>query len=101
MKELKMVFDQLDKNKDGSISRDELKSSLEGLLDCSSEAARKNVRQLIIDAGLNPDFYVFEQIDADGDGKITWGEFQAQLKPATDVMELLRIVFHRLDENSD
>jgi len=98
---LKERFNQLDANGDGSISKVEFSASLERLLDCSEIKSEKSFRTLIVDAGLNPDFYVFEQLDTNQDGRITWEEFQAQLQPATDIMQLLKNVFNGLDANGD
>ena len=50
-------------NKDGAVSRTELKA-----------AADEELQALLKAAGLNPQFYVFEQLDSDGDAKITLAE---------------------------
>jgi len=61
---LKGVFDNIDANKDGSLTRNELSAAFERLLTKSDQKSRKNIRTLMVDAGLNPEFYVFEQLDA-------------------------------------
>lgn len=79
---LKNVFDKLDANGDGRISREELKDAFDSLLDCSDLKSKKSLRTLLAEAGINKDFYVFEQLDTDHDGKITWEEFESNLRAA-------------------
>jgi len=98
---LKGVFDSIDANKDGNLSRTELSAAFEHLLTCSDLKSMKNVRTLMVDAGLNTEFYVFEQLDANSDGKVTWEEFRANLQPAFDHVEFLKSVFNKLDSNGD
>jgi len=76
---LKRAFASMDTNGDGSVSRTELSESIENLLDCSHLQSKKTLRTLIKDVGLNPDFYFFEQLDTNEDGKITWEEFEKAL----------------------
>merc|ERR1711879_340950 len=64
----------------GSVSRDELTSSLAQLMDKSCVVSHKNMRALLVDAGLDPDVNVFDEIDANHDGKITWEEFSSKLR---------------------
>merc|ERR1711976_610330 len=79
---LKSVFRQLDANVDGAVSSEELAVSIERILDCSDMKSKKSFRSLLQDSGLNTEFYLFEQLDTNGDGRITWDEFEALLKPA-------------------
>merc|ERR1711933_705981 len=82
---LKKVFNGLDSNKDGSVSREELSASLERLLNCSELRSKKSFRTLVKEAGLDPKCYMFQQLDSDRDGKITWAEFEANLQPKQPV----------------
>ena len=43
-------------------------------------AADEELQALLKAAGLNPQFYVFEQLDSDGDAKITFKEFAKLLE---------------------
>jgi len=73
VQQLKKLFDTLDSNKDGAVSRDELAAGME---------KDASIGQLIKEADLNPDYYVLEQLDTNEDGKITWDEFEAHLRKA-------------------
>jgi len=73
VQQLKKLYESLDTNKDGAVSRDELAAGLE------KEAG---LGQLIKEADFNPDYYVLEQLDTNEDGKITWDEFEAHLRKA-------------------
>merc|ERR1712125_121905 len=55
----------------------ELSKSIEYLLECSHRKSKKTFKTLITDAGMNPDFYLFDQLDTNKDGKITLKEFEA------------------------
>merc|ERR1712039_1120915 len=79
-KHLKAVFQRLDVNGDGFVSREELTSSLGQLMNNSCVVSQKNMRTLLVDAGLDPDFNVFDGLDANHDGKITWEEFSSKLR---------------------
>jgi len=73
VQQLKKLFDTLDRNKDGAVSREELAAGME---------KDASIGQLIKEADLNPDYYVLEQLDTNDDGKITWDEFAAHLRKA-------------------
>jgi Ca2+-binding EF-hand superfamily protein len=100
---LKAVFQGLDVNGDGFVSREELTSSFGQLMNCSCIVSEKNMRTLLVDAGLDPDFNVFEQLDANHDGKITWEEFSSKLGQVNvdEVKQFLRSVFVGMDANED
>merc|ERR1711879_916279 len=87
----------------GSVSRDELTSSLAQLMDKSCVVSHKNMRALLVDAGLDPDVNVFDEIDANHDGKITWEEFSSKLRQVSvdEVKQFLRSVFASMDANED
>jgi len=97
---LKDVFDSIDTNKDGSLSRDEVSRTFEKLLKRSCVESEKNIKTLMVDAGLNPDF-AFHDLDANHDGRVTWEEFRAKLLPAFDSKEFLRSVFNQMDADGD
>merc|ERR1712032_401436 len=98
---LKDVFDRIDKNGDGSLSREEVSRAFANILGKSCVKSQKSFKTLMVDAGMNPDFYVFEQLDANSDGKVTWEEFRARLQPSFDVMDFLRSVFSQVSANEN
>jgi len=99
--QLKEVFDRINTNSDGSLSREELCKAFQRVLECSCTKSQKNVRTLMIDAGMNPDFCVFEQMDDDEDRKLTWEELRANLQPAFDFRQFLNSVFTKMDVDGD
>jgi len=86
---LKQIFSQLDANGDGNISKEELSSNLEVVLDCSDYTTKKTLRTLCKEAGFETDFYLFEKLDTNKDGKITWAEFEASLQASKDTLQLV------------
>jgi len=72
LERLKQLFQSLDANADQAVSKDEL---AEGLSDVE-------VVTLVKDAGFNLWLNVFKQLDTNADGRITWDEFEAQLRGA-------------------
>lgn len=65
---LKEVFDSIDVDGSGSISKNELKAKL----------AKDNELQTLLEAsGGDGNWYVLEQLDVDGDGEVTWMEYAA------------------------
>jgi Ca2+-binding EF-hand superfamily protein len=92
LQQLKKLYDSLDSNKDGAVSRGELAAGME------KEAG---LGQLIKEANFNPDYYVLEQLDTNEDGKITWDEFEAHLRQAAkeEVKELGEVAaVHKIEE---
>merc|ERR1712166_581542 len=67
---LRERFKQLDATGDGLVDKQELQASLK------NDAA---LGELITKAGMNPQFYVLEQVDGNQDGKINWNEFKNAL----------------------
>ena len=70
---LQDVFNEMDKDGSGTITRNELAEKLK---------ADDELQKLLTAAGGDGNWYVLEQLDLDGDGEITWMEFEAML--ATD-----------------
>jgi Ca2+-binding EF-hand superfamily protein len=98
---LKEVFDGIDVNKDGNLDRKELQDAYGNLLNTTEEKSGKSWKNLMLDAGLNADFHVFEQLDTNHDGKVTWEEFRSSLQPQPDMGLFLRRTFDQIDANSD
>lgn len=68
--QLKTLFDAMDVNNNSTVSREELEGQL---------GRDESFRSLIRDAGMDPDFHVFEQLDTNADGSVTWEEFRLHL----------------------
>jgi len=73
LQQLRKVFDALDSNKDGAVSKDELTAGL---------AKDESLGQLITEAGFNPEYHVLEDLDSNADGRIAWVEFEKHLRKA-------------------
>merc|ERR1711920_678595 len=71
--QLRKLFELIDANGDASVSRTELASALN---------KDESIGKLVEEAGLNSNFYVLEQLDANRDERITWDEFEARLRGA-------------------
>lgn len=67
MEAVRAMFDSVDANEDGNVSKEELAAKLE------TDAKLKGMLE---DAGIATDFYVLEQIDTDKDAHISFEEFQ-------------------------
>merc|ERR1712187_1019149 len=68
------VFDRVDANADGTVSKDELEQAV------SSDTS--HLPALMEEAGLDPTANVIEQMDKDKDGRVTWDEFKSDLRTA-------------------
>jgi Ca2+-binding EF-hand superfamily protein len=73
-KGIRSVFKSLDATGDGLVDKEELTAALK------LETDKGELKTLMKKAGLNYHFYVLQQIDANGDGKISWAEFKAALQ---------------------
>merc|ERR1712032_322541 len=80
-------------------SREEVSRAFANIVGKSCVKSQKSFKRLIVDAGMNPDFFVFEQLDANNDGKVTWEEFRARLQPSFGVRDFLRSVFCQVFAN--
>jgi len=97
------VFQRIDVNRDGAISREEMSNQFTLLMTTSERQSRKNFGTLMKDAGmLSGGELVFDDIDANHDGKITWEEFRSKLTaPVSNTVEWLKQIFSQLDANGD
>ena len=90
---LKKVFNELDKNKDGHLSVNELVTGM--------ESVKENFTNIY---GEEPDWNEIVRIlDTDKDGKIDFGEFLTQATNSGKLInaENLKIAFNILDKNKD
>merc|ERR1712050_10289 len=71
LNQLKLIFESIDANSDGAVSKPELATAL---------LADSNLGALIKDAGFNTNFAVLEQLDSNQDGFLSWVEFEGHLK---------------------
>jgi len=71
---LKELFESLDSNKDGAVSQEELAKKL--------SAEDEGFKALLVEAGLNTNLEVCEQLGGDSDKRVTWDEFYGKLKAA-------------------
>jgi len=71
---LKKLFESIDSNKDNAVNQEELARKL--------SAEHENFKKLLVEAGLDTNFEVFEQLDGNSDKRITWDEFYDKLKAA-------------------
>jgi len=80
MTQLKGIFDSIDANQDGSVSKDELAVKLKA--DCDEHGLIKDgtFGQLVEEAGFNPSFRTFESLNTNSDDRITWEEFEKNLR---------------------
>merc|ERR1712045_643332 len=69
--QLRKLFERIDANGDAAVSRTELASALN---------QDESISKLVEAAGFNGNFYVLEQLDTNGDERITWDEFEAHLR---------------------
>jgi len=109
--QLKLIFDAIDADQSSSVSKMELTAALE---------KDQSLLVFIKKAGLNENFYVLNQLDTNSDHRITWAEFESNLKKeavqeVTDsgrvaaadaaveekVLKRLRELFDNLDADDD
>ena len=69
---LRAIFDSIDVDGSGTVSQAELRKKL---------GSDDEVQKLLTAAGGDGKSHVWEQLDDDGDGKITWAEFEGWLSP--------------------
>jgi len=93
--QLKLIFDSIDANQDGSVSKAELIAAL---------VKDTSLGTLVKEAGFNPNYCILEQL------RVTWGEFESNLRRAMVLTELtpeeqaltqLKLIFDSIDTNED
>lgn len=111
MIQLRLIFHSIDTDEDRSVSKDELMAAL-------SKDVHFGI--LLKEAGLNPNFRILEQLDMNKDGRVTWDEFETNLKEAAvkqvraaghvvavetpaaqKALVELKSLFERIDKNHD
>merc|ERR1711972_122987 len=78
--QLKGIFDSIDTNKDGSVSKEELAAKLKADTDEHGLMKDDSFGQLVQEAGFNPNFRTFDQFHTCSDDRITWEEFEKNLR---------------------
>merc|ERR1712113_1261598 len=78
--QLKGIFDSIDADQSGSVSKDELAAKLKADRDEHGLIKDGTFGTLVEEAGFNPTFRTFEQLDTSSDGRITWEEFEKHLR---------------------
>jgi len=71
---LREIFQLIDSNKGDTVNKEEFATKL-----CVKEEGFKT---LLVEAGLNTNFKVLEQLDGDSDKRVTWDNFYDKLKEA-------------------
>lgn len=79
-KQLRELFDNLDADKSGEVSKDELASGLKKGTDENGEMKDDSLGKLMERAGFDLDLDMLEQLDTNKDGLITWDEFDQHLR---------------------
>merc|ERR1711983_110643 len=74
--QLKLVFENIDMGSDKAVDRNELQMALQ---------KNDKLRALIVEAKLNLDSTILEQLDTNKDGRVTWEELESHLKQAATV----------------
>merc|ERR1712217_286670 len=78
--QLKGIFDSIDADQGGSVSKEELGAKLQADRDEHGLIKDDTLGQLVQDAGFNPLFRTFDQLDTNSDGRITREEFEKNLR---------------------
>jgi len=84
-KQLRAIFDSIDANQDGSVSKDELRAKLTSDKDEHGLMKDGSFGELVKEAGFNPGFGTFDKLDTNNDGRITWDEFEKHLRETAEV----------------
>jgi len=100
LRQLKEIFAATDADSDETVSKEELAAALR---------KNGNVGKLVEEAGLNREYYIFEQLDTNQDERVTWEEFKKHLHSAAksevleqgEVVALVDLVEEDLVEEAD
>merc|ERR1712183_148254 len=79
-KQLKELFQSLDANADGAVSKEELEKGLNKDKDEHGLMKDSSLGKLIADAGFNPYWNTLGELDTNKDGHVTWQEFETHLR---------------------
>merc|ERR1712060_154430 len=95
LRQLKSIFDGIDTDHNGTVSKAELTAKLNSDRDEHGLIKDGTFGKLVEEAGFNPLWHAFADLDTNNDGRITWEEFEAHLRKAAkqaDVMPVLDVV---------
>jgi len=89
IKQLRAIFESIDKSGDDAVSKEELARKLDEDEDEHGLMKDGSFGGLIAEAKFNPNWRAFEALDTNADGLISWKEFEANLRGAAreDVLE--------------
>lgn len=76
--QLRAIFDGLDTDADGTVSKAEFAARLQKDMGGEDDDLGRFIEQ----AGLNPEWSIVDALDTNGNGRITWKEFETHLRKA-------------------
>lgn len=82
LEHLRAIFESIDANEDGAVSKEELALKLKADTDEHGLVKDGTFGRLLEEAGFNPNFRTFDGLDTNKDGLITWDEFRRNLDKA-------------------